>query len=361
MITSNGINLERLPSNPIITPNDIKPSFADWEVIGAFNAGVAQYGKEIILLLRIAERPIQSDPDYLIVPVLDDQENEKVKQVKIAKHDPAVDLSDPRVVVDRQGRTLYLTSISHFRVARSLDGKHFTVDEKPTVWPEGELESWGIEDPRITFLEDRYYITYSAISDKGVSVGCLTTKDFHSFQREGTILAPTNKDVVLFPERIDGYYYMLHRPVPNEIGRPEMWIARSPDLKHWGDHRFLIGLRDNGWEDARIGAGCVPIKTDEGWLVLYHGANAAHQYSMGAVLLDLSCPERVIARSDKPFMIPETDYEKNGFFGHVVFACGAIIRDENVQMYYGASDDCMASVSFSLHSLLNELKRKDKS
>ena len=153
-----------------------------------------------------------------------------------------------------------------------------------------------------------------------------------------------------------GKYYMLHRPVPEGIGHPEMWVAESPDLKHWGNHRFLMGLREGAWDGARIGAGCVPIRTDAGWLALYHGADAEHRYCMGAVLLDPEDPGRVVARPAEPFMAPETDYELSGFFGGVVFACGAVVRDGRVIMYYGVSDDSMASVSFELDRLLDAMK-----
>lgn len=350
------IKLTRSSLNPLITPSDVVPSYPDWEVIGVFNAGVAQYKEETILLLRVAERPRQNDPNYTLVPVLNlnDQADSPMSIVKLDRNDPNLDFSDQRVVSDQTGRTIYLTSISHLRVARSQDGQRFTIDEHPSILPEGHLENWGIEDPRITFLNDRYYITYSAASEKGVSVGLMSTTDFTHFQREGTILAPTNKDVVIFPERINDHYYMLHRPVPQEIGQPEMWIAKSSDLLHWGDHQFFMGLSDN---DARIGAGCVPIKTDAGWLILYHGADKEHRYYMSAVLSALDDPGRVIATLDEPLMIPEADYEKSGFFQSVVFACGAIVEDDQVAMYYGAADDSMAIATFTLSELLNELQQ----
>lgn len=361
-MTTKTIQLHRSPLNPLIMPRDVKPSHSDWEVMGVFNAGVAQYNDEIILLLRVAERPLQVDPDTLIVPLLasDDRSEDHrslMRTVKLDRNEPSLDFSDPRVVRDPDGKTIYLTSISHLRIARSKDGERFTVDDHPTIMPEGRMESWGIEDPRVTLLDGTYYIPYSAVSEKGVSVGLLSTIDFVTFRRDGLILAPTNKDVVLFPERVDGLYYMLHRPVPDSIGQPEMWIAQSPDLLHWGNHRFLMGLRDS---DARIGAGCIPIKTDEGWLILYHGADRQHRYYMSAALLDLKRPEQVIARLDEPLMIPEADYEKNGFFQSVVFACGAIVKDGQVIMYYGAADDSMASVSFELAALLDRLKPNER-
>lgn len=355
------IEIERSVNNPLITPKDVKPSFPDWEVLGVFNAGVAEYEGEVILLLRVAECPRQNDPRHVLVPVLDVNGRTSVSEpaveiVKVDKDNPNLDFSDPRVIRDREGGTVYLTSISHFRVARSRDGLTFTIDETPSIWPADPLERWGIEDPRITRLGDRYHIAYSAVSERGVAVGRLTTSDFVSFRREGLILAPTNKDVAVFPAAINGKYYMLHRPVPEGIGQPEMWLAESPDLEHWGNHRFLMGLREGKWDSARIGAGCVPIQTEAGWLILYHGADRTHRYCMGAALLDLQDPGRVIARMEEPLIVPESEYETSGFFHSVIFACGAIRRGEQVMMYYGASDDSMACVSFHLPQLLEALK-----
>ncbi|GAB2701452.1 glycoside hydrolase family 130 protein [Paenibacillus thermoaerophilus] len=355
MVVQRETIVERDSLNPLITPGDVKPSHPDWEVLGVFNAGVAVCGDEVVLLLRVAERPRQTDSRYVVVPALDEQGSE-MTTIKLDTRDPELDFSDPRVVRNRNGGTVCLTSISHLRVARSRDGRRFTIDDRPGLRPEGRMERWGIEDPRITLIDGRYYVAYSAVSDLGVAVGLASTSDFAEFRREGLILAPTNKDVVLFPERIGGHYYMLHRPVPDGIGSPDMWIARSPDLLHWGDHRFLMGTREGLWDNARIGAGCVPIKTDDGWLVLYHGADRRHRYCMGAALLDLDDPSRVIARLDEPLMEPEAEYETSGFFRHVVFACGAIREGDRIVMYYGASDDKMARATIDMRLLMKRLK-----
>jgi predicted GH43/DUF377 family glycosyl hydrolase len=352
--------ITRCESNPIISPHMIQPSIPGWEVIGVFNAGVVRHEEEIIMLLRVAERPMQDDPELVKCPVCRadgeiDATGEPFEVITLNRQDPRYDLSDARVVRDRNGNTIYLTSISHLRLARSKDGIHFEIDEHPTIMPQGLLETWGIEDPRITKLEDEYLITYSAVSDKGVGVGLIRTPDFRTFKREGIILPPTNKDVVIFPERIGGKYMMLHRPVPSGIGTPDIWLAESEDLKHWGCHRFVIGVRPGSWESARIGAGCVPIRTKEGWLILYHGADEQHRYGMSAALLSLDDPSRVIARLDEPFMLPEAEYERVGFFPNVVFACGAIIDGDDVHMYYGAADEHIARATFRLSELMSLL------
>lgn len=361
MTTEQSIKLVRAAANPLIAPKDVTPSYPDWEVLGVFNAGVHQVEGETVMLLRVAERPQQTDPQHVLIPVLNTEGTAEERQaqpmtiIALDREDAALDFSDPRVVSDQEGNTLYLTSISHLRVARSRDGMQFEIDPSPTMLPEGRMEAWGIEDPRVTLIEDKYYITYSAVSEKGVAVGLMSSPDLQTYTREGLILAPTNKDVAIFPEKIGGKYWMLHRPVPEGLGSPEMWVAALPDLIHWGDHRFQMGLRSGQWDSARIGAGCVPIKTEDGWLILYHGADDQHNYAMGAALLDLEQPERVLARMEQPLMVPEAEYETSGFFANVVFACGAVVKGDEILMYYGASDDTMAAVSFSLKEVMEQL------
>ncbi|MNV23172.1 Beta-1,4-mannooligosaccharide phosphorylase [compost metagenome] len=185
------------------------------------------------------------------------------------------------------------------------------------------------------------------------------TSDFRTFKRHGVMMAPENKDVMLFPEKIGGRYYALTRPVPHSFGAPEMWIAESPDLLHWGNHRFLMGLRPGAWDGGRMGGGAVPIRTDRGWLALYHGADTKHRYCMGAVLLDLEDPGKVVARSTRPFMEPEADYELNGFFGGVVFSCGALLIGDSVRMYYGAADEVMAVADIPLAEIFDTLSYEE--
>ena len=350
------LKVNRYPENPLITVDDVKPSRNDFIVIGAFNAGVVKYENEIVMLVRVAEMPIQSDNDHVLVPLLDEERVQSGLYIeKIEKNMAGYDFSDPRVI-NEKGKTIYLTSISHLRLARSKDGVNFEIAETHAVFPQTALESWGIEDCRITQIENTFYITYSAVSSKGVAVGLLSTEDFETYNREGIILPPENKDVVLFPEKINGQYYMLHRPVPGSIGASEMWIASSSDLKSWGNHQYLMGRREGHFDSKKIGGGTVPIKTDQGWLAFYHGVDENEKYCMAAVLMDLNDPSKVIARSTQPVLEPEAGYEKDGFFGNVVFSCGTIVEKGTVKMYYGAADEMMACAEFSLQEVLEELK-----
>lgn len=347
------MSVHRCENNPVIKTEDVVPSRPDFKVLGAFNAGVAEYGDETILLLRVAEAPISEKADEVLVPLLNADGQLVVHHYD--KSDSRYDFSDSRFV-SVNGQMVMLTSISHLRVARSQDGVHFEIEREPALFPEHELEAWGIEDPRVTQIGDTYYITYSSASSRGVGAGLAETKDFRSFKKLGMMLAPENKDVMLFPEPINGKYVVLHRPVPKSFGAPEMWIAESPDLVHWGNHRFLMGLSDQGWDSARMGGGAVPIRTERGWLVLYHGADSKHRYCMGAALLDLNDPGVVLSRSSRPFLEPEADYELNGFFGGVVFSCGALVNGDTVRMYYGAADEVMAVADIPLADIFSTLQ-----
>lgn len=347
----------RYENNPLITPSDVKPHKNGFEVIGAFNAAVTKYKDEVIMLLRVAERPVSNNPDIVKAPVY----NIKTKDLDILeldKNDKRYDFSDPRVIKDnikKDGSFKYLTSISYIRIARSKDGKCFTVDEDPIIYPSNELEVFGLEDPRVTLIEDTYYIYFSAISPVGVGEAMVKTKDFKNMEHCGMIFAPENKDVAIFPERINGKYYAIHRPVPKSNGNPEIWIAESDNLLYWGNHKYLLGLRDEKWDNGRIGGGAVPIKTEVGWLEFYHGAAKNDRYCMGAVLLDLNDPTKIIARSNNPILEPEEDYEKNGFFGNVVFSCGVLVEGDTVKMYYGVADSSMACAELSIKEILDSL------
>jgi predicted GH43/DUF377 family glycosyl hydrolase len=342
----------RSPSNPIIIPKDVKPSRPDFEVLCAFNAGVTRYKDTIILLLRVAEKPIPPNDRIYVVPIYN-VDTDQLTLKEFDKDDPAYDFSDPRGVVGPSEE--YLTSISHLRVAKSHDGIHFEIDETPALFPANIYEMYGIEDPRISFIEGRYYINYTAVSPLGVTTYLASTEDFVSFQRHGVIFPPDNKDVTIFPEKIHGKYYALHRPSKSLFGKPEMWIAESPDLIVWGNHRHLMEVRENSWENERIGGSAVPFRIEQGWLEIYHGANKNNRYCLGAVLLDEHEPWKVIARSQQPILEPEAEYELKGFFGNVVFSCGVLYEDGIVKVYYGASDTSTAYAEIPLKDILGLL------
>lgn len=190
----------------------------------------------------------------------------------------------------------------------------------------------------------------------GIGVAMASTEDFRGVRRHGMIFGPDNKDVVLFPEKVNGKYYALHRPTVKSVGSSEIWIAESDNLRYWGNHRHLAGLREGKWDSGRIGGGAVPFRTERGWLELYHGATREHRYCMGALLLDAGDPAKVIARSPQPILEPEAGCETRGFFGGVVFSCGALVDGDTVRLYYGAADTSMACARLSVREILDSLE-----
>jgi predicted GH43/DUF377 family glycosyl hydrolase len=347
------MNVFRSPHNPVIVPEDVKPSGDDFEVIGVFNAGVTRLEDQVILLLRVAERPINTNPHVVKAAVCDIAEG-RPTIIEFSKDDPEIDFSDPRLIITPT--ETYLTSISHLRLARSRDGINFDIDNVPAISPANDYETFGIEDPRISFIDGIYYISYVAVSPFGVTTCLISTKDFNSFRRHDVIFCPENKDALLFPEKVEGKFYALHRPVSPLFKKQNIWLAESPDLHCWGNHRCLIGPRPGHWDEAKIGAGAVPFKTDSGWLEIYHGVDRNNRYCLGAVMLDAAEPWKIIARANRPILEPQAGYECEGFFGNVVFSCGLLCEGDIVRIYYGAADTVICYAELSLKEILETLE-----
>jgi len=344
----------RCPHNPVIKPSDIEPSQKDFTVIGVFNAGVARLRDEVILLVRVAEKPISRHPE-LVLAAIYDVDRQRIVLKDFSTEDPNNDFSDSRLIITPEGT--YLTSISHLRIARSTDGINFQVASAPALAPVNDYETFGVEDPRISLIDGVYYINYVAVSPLGVTTALASTLDFQSFERHGVIFCPDNKDVVIFPQRIKGSYYALHRPDSGLFHKQDIWIADSLDLRCWGHHRCLMGTRQGRWDQVKIGASAVPFKTPEGWVEVYHGVDQNNRYCLGAVLLDVAEPWKVLARSPEPIFEPESDYECEGFFGNVVFSCGLLCEGEKVKIYYGAADTTICYAELALRDVLQSLKQ----
>lgn len=306
------------------------------------------------MLLRVAKLPKGQPEDEIWAPILNVQ-SDKYEMFKVKRD--TVDDSDPRVFKDKE--KLYLTSISEFYLARIDQEGVATVDPQPFMKPKDNHETFGIEDPRITRIEDTYYITYSAVSEHGITVRLARTTDWKTVERLPIILPPSNKDCVLFPERIGGRYHMFHRPSTDGVPKPEMWYASSPDLISWGEHRWLMSPQKD-WEATRIGGGAPPVKTEDGWLHFYHGADKGSTYSLGAILVDLYEPSKILWRSQEPLMKPEASYELNGFFSGVVFVTGVVRSGDNLELYYGASDTVTCQATLSLESILQQARQEQK-
>ena len=342
---------KRYKQNPILSPTNLKASEKNMDIECLLNPGVFEFDGKTWLLIRVAERTIQKD-GILSVPLYND--NGKVEIINFDLKDPKLDASDSRVI-NYDGLD-YLTTISHLRLVCSDDGIEFYEPEGySSLFGEGEYESYGIEDCRVARIEDIYYLTYTMVSANGVGVGLRTTKDWKQFEKKGMIFSPHNKDCALFEEKINGKFYALHRPSSPELGGNYMWLAESPDGVHWGNHKCIAKTREGKFDSKRLGAGAAPIKTEKGWLEIYHGATEGNRYCLGAILLDLKDPSIVLARSDEAIMEPIAEYEQTGFFGNVVFTNGHIVKGDTIQMYYGASDEYVCEAKFSIKEILSKL------
>jgi predicted GH43/DUF377 family glycosyl hydrolase len=343
---------QRFPENPILAPNDIRPSMAGMKVEGLLNPGVFQFDGRTWLLPRVAERPEQK-PGKTSFPIFTSEG--KIKILEFDNSDPRLDRSDPRVI-SYAGED-YLTTLSHLRLVASQDGVHFAEQPAYPLLPgQGELESYGIEDCRVTRIGETYYLTFTAVSASGVGVGLRSTTDWQDFICHGMIFPPHNKDCAIFNEKIGEKYYALHRPSSPIIGGNYLWIAESPDLHHWGNHRCIARTRRDEWDSVRLGAGAAPIRTSEGWLEIYHGATDEGRYCLGALLLDLQQPWKVLARSHEPIMEPTAPYELTGFFGKVIFTNGHLVDGDEITIYYGAADSVICGAKFSLRGILQTLQ-----
>ncbi len=301
---------QRCPDNPLITRDDIP-----FPASAVYNPGAVEFGGEIVLLLRVE---------------------------------------------DRKG-------FSNVHVARSKDGiTKWDIEAEPLLaygLPNLNYEALGCEDARVTYVpeEDRYYICYVAYSSLGPAVGLAWTKDFQSAKRIGLIFSPDNKDTVMFPEKINGHWTVLHRQAGG--GGEHIWSACSPDLLHWGMPHCVLPQRGGPWWDGvKVGAGSPPILTDQGWLLIYHGVKAFGGnliYRVGLALLDREKPHRVLARSPGWVFGPEASYEVTGTMPNVVFPCGCLLRGDELWMYYGAADTSVCLATAKLSAVLSALQNPD--
>jgi predicted GH43/DUF377 family glycosyl hydrolase len=256
--------------------------------------------------------------------------------------------------------------ISHLTAARSEDGiSNWQVDREPTLKPEPEKypeELWGIEDPRITRIEEmgEWAICYTAYSQGGPLVSLAMTSNFKTFRRLGPVMPPEDKDAALFPVKFNGLWAMLHRPVPrSSMLGAHIWISFSPNLKHWGEHQEIIQARQGGWWDAnKIGLCAPPLQTKAGWLILYHGVRTTASgsiYRLGLALLDLENPVKVVRRTDEWIFGPKEHYEREGDVDDVVFPCGWVVKDGKVLIYYGAADSRLCLATAELDELVEHV------
>jgi predicted GH43/DUF377 family glycosyl hydrolase len=281
---------------------------------------------------------------------------------------PAHTVFNPGATRLRDGTTLLLCRVedrrghSHLCAARSVNGiDGWKIDERPTFLPQPDAypeELWGVEDPRVTFVEElgKYAIAYTAFSQGGPGVALALTEDFRTFERCGLIMQPDDKDAALLPRRINGQFALIHRPM-TDLGA-HIWISFSPDLRNWGGHRLVLTARKGAWWDAnKVGLSPPLIETNRGWLMLYHGVRhtaSGSLYRLGAALFALDEPDVLLARGDSWIFGPEADFEREGDVPNVVFPCGYTVGPDGdaIHLYYGAADTSVALATGSIQEML---------
>ncbi|MEM1108183.1 MAG: glycosylase [Planctomycetota bacterium] len=354
---------ERQFTQKLLSPGDFPPSRDDLQVIGVFNPGAARLPDgRVVLMARVAESPTEQRDGFHALPAWNaDGELE----IEYLPEDQDV-LVDPRKVVRAADELMRLKFVSHIRTFVMDEAGTTVTGELAPLLCEGPYETFGVEDPRITLIEGTYYITYVSVSEHGAATSLATTTDFQTYERHGVVFCPENKDVMLFPGKIDGKFVALHRPNTfQRFCKPEMWLATSDDGVAWGGHRFVWAGQFE-WDNDRIGAGVPPVRIERGgfrgWLEVYHGSRRATKkgevgaYMAGLLLLDPDDPSKVIKHTPEPIMAAQEDWEMDGFVPNVVFPTGVVEDGERWLVYYGAADTHVGVTAFSIDDLLGALR-----
>jgi|SRR3989344_1279443 len=348
----------------LLKPSDFKPTLSDWKIDGSLNPGAVRMPNgKILLMVRIAESCTRKKEGHLCPRIVLKKEYDRKRNK-----------DNKGIIIDTHNNKTYfvfseciLPNISHFRKV-VLDDSGMKVEKisrKPDFLGLAVTSEYGVEDARIVNLEGKYAMTYVSVSDDtGVSSSLAVSDDLINWDRKGIIFQEQNKDVVLFPEKIRGRYVALNRPETMfPFSHPAIWISYSDDLVYWGkETKILLTRKKNSWDSNRLGAGCPPIKTEKGWLIIYHGVfvkGKGNVYNAGAALLDLKNPAKVLARSpaDKPLFAPKNDFEKFGFMNEVVFPSG-IVEDFNgrdVLVYSGGADSVVSVRKISYREIFRNM------
>ncbi|WP_428306512.1 glycosidase [Lacipirellula sp.] len=350
----------RILTRLLVKPADLSSQFEGFEVIGTFNPAAIEYDGGVALLIRVVEQPLQKKSGFIALPYWDHLQGAISIDWQPLSN---VEMVDRRIVRLKSNGCIRLTFISYLLPAFSQDGLTITRFGEERMLPATKYETFGVEDPRLAKLNDRYFFTYVAVSPFGISTALASTTNFESFERHGIIFCPENKDVILFPEKIGDEFVAFHRPNPNgRLSPPEMWLARSPDLIHWGSHERLMGSEAH-WANVKVGGGTPPLHTSAGWLSLYHGhikpipeSSGQHdigEYAAAAMLQAIEDPARILGMSPQPVMRAEADFERYGYLPNIVFPTAMLSRGEFVDVYYGAADTSTGVARYRLSDLLD--------
>lgn len=255
-------------------------------------------------------------------------------------------------------------------LAYSEDGIHWKVKPEPLHFPPVTKDFLRVYDPRLCIIKERIYMTFAIDTWHGIRAGIASTENFEQFEIIH-LSTPDDRNLVLFPEKVNGMYVRLERPFPvyGRLGleRFDIWISFSPDLKYWGDSKLLVTVEDVPFANTKIGPGAPPVKTDEGWLVIFHAVDTdpsrgkngweekwTKRYTAGIMLLDLKDPTKILGICKEPLMVPEEKYEINDSFrNNVIFPTGAVLEGDELKIYYGAADTVICLATAKIDDLIS--------
>src|SRR3989338_5837819 len=349
----------------LLIPKDFIPTFENWIVEGVFNPGVIRLSdKRIILYVRVAESVVDGKGLQRTCPVIISDKNYKVYYSHVSKKKI---LDRGKQVTFLKGSICRLNTISHFRrVWLREDGFQVEkIEEIPAFVGTPGCGDFGVEDPRIVKINGSYIMTYVSVSlHEGVCTSLAISKDLKNWDKKGIIFRQQNKDVVIFPEKINNEYVALHRPEGTmNFSKKSIWISHSRDLIYWGKEKSILRARSGSWGSDWVGSGPPPFKTKKGWLLIYHGVRTIKNkniYSVGAALLDLKNPLKVIARTpiNRPLIKPKEEYEKNGFINDVIFPTGLVedLDKKHILLYSGGADRITTVKKLNLNEILDSLQ-----
>lgn len=369
----------------LITTRMIKPSLIGLKVLGTFNPGVARLPNgDIVLYVRVMEKLIKfEDKKNVYSPRMTGDDEFRMKLDKFDKR--KVERESELDFVFKDG-TKRLTFISHFRRV-ILDRSGFkvkSIDKKPSFYGLGWDGELGVEDARITKINDLYVMTYVTLSrEENISTSYAVSNDCINWYRRGIIFGEQDKDVVMFPEMINSMYVAFDRPEGNfQFSLPHIWVSYSENLEFWGEPKSIGISKEGDWDYNRNGAGPPPIKTKNGWLFLYHvvaeydsvkdsfegkrikgltdEAGKKYVYSVGAALLDLKNPSKVIARAQRPILIPDRPYERGTFENKSVLFPTGMLLDNNgrdLLIFSGGGDAVVSVKKVALKDIMKSMKK----
>ena len=223
-------------------------------------------------------------------------------------------------------------------------------------WDSDDERRWGVfgvdgvEDPRVTKIDDTYYIVYAVTSACWDRLALASTKDFKTFEKHGLLVGDiAQRTGALFPERINGKYFLMHRPIPN------IWVSESRDMKDFSNSKMILSNKVLPWCEMKLGVCAPPIKTRNSWAVIFHGRDRSNTYRLGIFWLDLNDPTKVLKVQEEPIMEPEAPYElKDGITSNCIYACGTVEKDGTLFVYYGACDKYTCVATMPVEDLVME-------